>query len=683
MSASKNKQTAIKVIKEEFPGISKQGINALLANIEIETAFTKFVEIAQDYDAVMANSDLVNMQANLRKGLQGGKEEYDKLTNKEKLGVLYQGDKNARYAGGIGGLQLTAANYRGLQEFDKTLDTIAQTLGVNPDELYKDAQTNPEAAIRLSLVHLRDIKGVSTKDLNQSTGLSLRKSVINPDETQGTETRAQQIRDNIFKKYDLNIDGPSQTAPSAEEAASMRGYTGENPRLLEAQKFLNDYVEIEKSDLNEPDKQKAIADLFKTSPGAKYAIPEYVQGVARTPVGNTGMQDINIEKLGEGVVDTDPDYLLGLDLERGNPTLKRLVTKIRRDLNRQGASDILNRAYKTDQMFKGVPASKLFDKIPEYSNQEGADMSLNPTDLDPLIIAQQTPIVLDERLLREEPIRLDPVRPGQVRPDQTQIISPPELDIEDDDTEEEEEDVTIDLSKKKQRQIKRNIKQGRDPFSDTKGFSNILRGVKDSADEALFALSAGAGIMSIFEATRRDKVTKATISPLFKEAVMKTREAAQTGMPYEERMAALKDINNAYSGAMKNVMAISGGQRGVALANIGAVDTSRVNALVDLASKSADLRQKNLDLYAKTAAAYSQQKLSADMNHEKLKQTVETNRKARLSSIGQNLFREATEFSRNYMDVSNIVGDNDDNANTRTIDPIDTKPIYNELGKLG
>ena len=211
-------------------------------------------------------------------------------------------------------------------------------------------------------------------------------------------------------------------------------------------------------------------------------------------------------------------------------------------------------------------------------------------------------------------------------------------------------------------------------------FSKLLKGVKDSADEALFALSAGAGIMSIFEATRRDKVTKATISPLFKEAVMKTREAAQTGMPYEQRMAALKDINNAYSGAMKNVMSISGGQRGVALANIGAVDTSRVNALVDLASKSADLRQKNLDLYAKTAAAYSQQKLSADMNHEKLKQTVETNRKARLSSIGQNLFREATEFSRNYMDVSNIVNDDDDNANTRTINPIDTKPIYDELG---
>ena len=132
---------------------------------------------------------------------------------------------------------------------------------------------------------------------------------------------------------------------------------------------------------------------------------------------------------------------------------------------------------------------------------------------------------------------------------------------------------------------------------DNEGLKNTLNTIKNSADEAFFALSAGAGIMSVYEATRRDKVTKSHVDPLFKEALLKTREAAQTGMPYEQRQAALQDIANSYSGAMKNVMAISGGQRGAALANIGAVDSSRVNALVDLASKSADMRQKNLDLY--------------------------------------------------------------------------------------
>lgn len=191
---------------------------------------------------------------------------------------------------------------------------------------------------------------------------------------------------------------------------------------------------------------------------------------------------------------------------------------------------------------------------------------------------------------------------------------------------------------------------------DGEGLKNALSSLKNSADEAFFALSAGAGIMSVYEATRRDKVTKSHVDPLFKEALLKTREAAQTGMPYEQRQAALKDIANSYSGAMKNVMAISGGQRGAALANIGAVDSTRVNALVDLASKSADMRQKNLDLYSKTAAAYSSQKLNADMTHEQLKQKVEMNRKNNLRAIGLNLFKEATEFSRNYMDISGIEG---------------------------
>ena len=119
----KNKDIAIKVIKEEYPGISQQGINALLANIEIETGFQTFVEIPQSYDAVMANSNLSSMQGNLSK-LRGGKTAYDKLSNNEKLGVLYHGDKKAKYAGGIGGLQLTSSNYGGLTDFEGELKNL-------------------------------------------------------------------------------------------------------------------------------------------------------------------------------------------------------------------------------------------------------------------------------------------------------------------------------------------------------------------------------------------------------------------------------------------------------------------------------------------------------------------------------------------------------------------------------
>ncbi len=206
---------------------------------------------------------------------------------------------------------------------------------------------------------------------------------------------------------------------------------------------------------------------------------------------------------------------------------------------------------------------------------------------------------------------------------------------------------------------------------------NVLKGLADNVDKAFFALSAGAGIKNIFEATERDEVTKSHVSPLFKEALLKTRQASDQGMPYAQKQAALKDIAAAYSGAMKNVMAMSGGQRGLALSNAGIADASRVNALVDLAGKNAEIRQKNLDLYAKTAGAYSQQKLSADMNHAELSAKLESNRKNRQANIGLNLFKEATEYSRNYMDMRSFR----EAAQTPgvTADPVATENVYTNI----
>ena len=215
--------------------------------------------------------------------------------------------------------------------------------------------------------------------------------------------------------------------------------------------------------------------------------------------------------------------------------------------------------------------------------------------------------------------------------------------------EDEDEDVTIELSKRKQRKALR--KAGAQESKLTQFLKNAKLGLGDvsqAMNAAGFALSAGAGIMSIAEAREKDSVSKSQVDPLFTEAVNKVRAASETGMPYEQRQAAMKDINNAYVGAMKNVMAISGGQRGLALANVGVVDANRLNSLVDLASKDSDMRQKNLELFAKTSAEYSNQKLTADMNFQKLKATLDDNRKNRLADIGSNLLEQAQQYGANY-----------------------------------
>ena len=180
-----------------------------------------------------------------------------------------------------------------------------------------------------------------------------------------------------------------------------------------------------------------------------------------------------------------------------------------------------------------------------------------------------------------------------------------------------------------------------------------LRNLGINGESVSNALRAGAGLLSLYEAQKKDKVNKARVSPLMLEAVRKAEEISNTGMPYEQKMAAIKDLNNAYAGAMKNVMAISGGQRGAALASMGAVDASRVNALVDLAAKSSEMRMEGMKMYQQAVGDYTQAKLTADMGNEKLQKSLDQARKDRISKQGISLYEQAMEFNRNFKDQEN------------------------------
>ena len=253
-----------------------------------------------------------------------------------------------------------------------------------------------------------------------------------------------------------------------------------------------------------------------------------------------------------------------------------------------------------------------------------------------------------------------------------------EFDLE--EPEEEEEKVDIELSRRKQKALKEAGISNAAVFDEKSKLAQFLSDNKDKINNTLNAsiglLTAAAGAKSIMKAIEKDDVAKSHVDPLFTEALQKIRAASEQGMPYEQRQAAMKDINSAYTGAMKNVMAISGGQRGMALANIGAVDANRLNSLVDLAAKDSDIRQKNLALFAQTAGQYSQQKLTADMSFEKLKATLDMNRKNRLATVGSGLLEQAFQMKTDYTAaktasnlISNAAGSDADRVNT-------ANPVY-------
>jgi hypothetical protein len=714
------KDIAIKVIKEEYPGISQQGIDALLANIEIETNFKNFVEIPQDYDKVMGNSDLKSMQANLSK-LKGGKKAYDKLSDKEKLGVLYWGDKKAKYAGGIGGLQLTSAGYGGNQNFEQELNQIAQTLNMKPEDLYNQAKTDPEAAIRLSIVHLRDIKGVGVQEVNMSDGKTLRSQHINPHESQGVATQAQAARNNIFNKYstgasateeetertgvvDDDIKDPlasrelankyeqSKTAKkkfTKDEAADvkkrLRSLSLNFANDLEdrygtfnmfedqddddnRKEFLNliakefDLENLDLSNLEELGRARATIQLVETTLDDREWVEE---------VGGSGFFDSLFEDMAKDWWTTDYSVHKELGVPRisdvpdairaeveADPNLdqfkeidERLWDESKREIN----PALLARAPITSGILKllGVDSKAIQDydftggsidifnitgeggnvdekwksfiqKHPEAQKQyleakdiTGGNLTVQQY-LDKISSEDQKQQAVVDKIKKEGVTDQDRQDALQRHEDRVAGL------MEEFSTEDEE---VVDPNKKDELRKKR------------------MRG----AEKALSGLKAAAGVLSLSKALKDPEIDIPEISPLLMEAVDKQREMAKSGFSAQEKNAAMQGLNNAYAGAMKNVLRASGGQRGMYLANQGTVDANRIAGLNQLAAQDAALHRQNIQQYNQLASSVGQMKLNRDMTAEQMKQSAIAQNKQLMGGIGSNLVSDALSDLSWYM----------------------------------
>ena len=193
------------------------------------------------------------------------------------------------------------------------------------------------------------------------------------------------------------------------------------------------------------------------------------------------------------------------------------------------------------------------------------------------------------------------------------------------------------------------------------------------AEMALSGLKAAAGIISLSQALKDPEVDVPEISPLIMEAVDKQRQLAKSGMTAAEKGAAMSNLDNAYAGAMKNVLRASGGQRGLYLANQGTVDANRIQGLNQLAAQDAALHRQNLGQYNQLAASVGQMKLNRDMSVEQMKQTTMNQNKQLMGGIGSNLVSDALSDVSWYMNpnrdlieeakrtsLKNLLGKNDD-----------------------
>ena len=156
--------------------VNQKTINNILGNVEIETGWGKLKESAwstknlKDKENDTQYKSIIN---NWKKFTDGGGD-YDNLTSKDKLSVMYYGNTDhSNFAGGRGVLQLTAADYGGNENTEEEINQAAQQLGVDP-------ATNSNDFYNSTLLTLQTYKNRGHDFSTYDSAQSARTGAVNP-----------------------------------------------------------------------------------------------------------------------------------------------------------------------------------------------------------------------------------------------------------------------------------------------------------------------------------------------------------------------------------------------------------------------------------------------------------------------------------------------------------------------
>lgn len=197
------RKDTIRAIKDFYGGdVDPKVINSIVANIEVESAFKKdnLKEKSYSWGNLQENPNLKTARKNLAKW-GGTQEDYEKLSNDEKLSVMYWGDKeHTSTAGGRGAIQLTSANYGGNDKTDEDLRRAAEELELDVNSIHDDFYNSTLATLKVY-----ENRGKDFRDYADSP-MTLRKEVINPLEVLDPENKGDASKLNTLSYYDTDED---------------------------------------------------------------------------------------------------------------------------------------------------------------------------------------------------------------------------------------------------------------------------------------------------------------------------------------------------------------------------------------------------------------------------------------------------------------------------------------------
>jgi len=176
---------AIEGIKLAYPEIDSKGLSNFLGNLHIETlqqgdVYERPWSSKRITKADKTYRSIKNNFAKWKESTGKSDSDYSKLTDKEKRSVMYFGDTDHSFAGGVGAIQLTSANYGGLEATSDNLDNLARSYGMSPDEMATKMENDYSFSAQVSADYYKKYNNVSAEDLNSMESPAEFRKLVNP-----------------------------------------------------------------------------------------------------------------------------------------------------------------------------------------------------------------------------------------------------------------------------------------------------------------------------------------------------------------------------------------------------------------------------------------------------------------------------------------------------------------------
>lgn len=649
MSVEKNKKLAIQKIKEYFPGINKEGINSIMANIQAETSFknSNLIEGKFSWDTIREHgpkgiddwksinkkvdewaksNGYVDADGNVDEAK--AKAAYKKLSKSEANSVKYYGNETDM-AGGFGALQITAAD--SLPGRKDAILNIAENLGdgYTQEEFLSELENgNFELGLDLALSFYKNDKENpwTVEMLNESNPKSLRYTEghgINPGEKFDEADHVQEAFSFFYGE-----DGETKELDES-------GTQWKRDLLKKVEERANSHFEMQ---LDGKTVSKEDLEIYY----------DYIDGLTyEEAVNEFGIEgegdDFTIQTGSQDILDNINSYNLNVSTANAKGKLEKIINDENTSVSqKEKAKEQLRKLdqnlsnFEEAQRRKDDPAHK--DRDPstvsptiDYTTGEEIDLNVITSDSVTSLVEEIEEDITSEHedAYDTEQEKID--KEGKKEPEgfyrdgkfyeyakveagaEDEITTSGLLDkgqgtelpsaisgMSFEEWQERFPDGTREDYNAIMNQADKNLQNaGEETYFDLRGKEGLG---KESFLDKMGGLSSliglATGAIGLGQALKKVDIPKdPKLGPAFQQRLSESKRLAKQGLTPSELAKAHNDLDSSYATGIENIVRGSAGNRAQFMAGLGGLDVARQSALMDIAVADASMQRDNQQKY--------------------------------------------------------------------------------------